>query len=464
MTRDVEAGVRVESQTPGNRDVSRSANEGDLLTADDSQLADLPFYGESVTFESRKDMLQRIWEEDRRLQELDKLLRGEAKEAVWSRQEERRRMVAMDKERMQAVWSERRKRLEGRVRVARRRERELADKGRFRFASWRGRRRPVKVKCFREVLDGKKQCESATRVDSMGGSSAPPSREVPASCSVIPEHTVDPSKNFTQDAFTSPVCVVQEEADFHGTPVDVIPEALDTDTLGPDLFTRNAGLDGAFQKARVDEILRLVQFGNHLSEDQLKRAKDLISEYADCFALSVGEVRQVKGAVHKLNIPDGASFKRKVHQRPLTQPQKQYLHTKIDELLASDIIEQCDPSEVKCVSPTRLAKKAHEGGGLALEELQHRLNDQCIAAGLPPCFDLPPRSVEANGVQLEEGATGEKPPKWRICQNFGEVNKLTEIAPMPQGDIRAKQLALSGHKYLCFFDFASGFYCVDMHP
>ncbi|KAJ3715339.1 hypothetical protein C8R42DRAFT_589937, partial [Lentinula raphanica] len=229
---------------------------------------------------------------------------------------------------MQAVWSERRKRLEGRVRVACRRERELADKGRFRFTSWRGRRRPVKVKCFREVLDGKKQCESATRVDSMGGSSAPPSREVPA------------------------ICVVQEEADFHGTPVDVIPEALDTDTLGPDLFTRNAGLDGAFQKARVDEILRLVQFGNHLSEDQLKRAKDLISEYADCFALSVGEVRQVKGAVHKLNIPDGASFKRKVHQRPLTQPQKQYLHTKIDELLASDIIEQCDPSEVKCVSPT----------------------------------------------------------------------------------------------------------------
>ncbi|KAF8824330.1 hypothetical protein HHX47_DHR8000253 [Lentinula edodes] len=38
------------------------------------------------------------------------------------------------------------------------------------------------------------------------------------------------------------------------------------------------------------------------------------------------------------------------------------------------------------------------------------------------------------------------------------VNKLTEIAPMPQGNIRSKQQSLSGHTYICLFDFASGFY------
>jgi hypothetical protein len=33
---------------------------------------------------------------------------------------------------------------------------------------------------------------------------------------------------------------------------------------------------------------------------------------------------------------------------------------------------------------------------------------------------------------------------------------------MPQGDIRAKQQRLSGHKYVSVFDFASGFYAVEV--
>ncbi|PSR72495.1 hypothetical protein PHLCEN_2v11634 [Hermanssonia centrifuga] len=53
-------------------------------------------------------------------------------------------------------------------------------------------------------------------------------------------------------------------------------------------------------------------------------------------------------------------------------------------------------------------------------------------------------------------------PKWRICQNFSQVNKLTEIAPMPQGNIRLKQQNLSGHRWVSTFNFASGFYAVTM--
>ncbi|KAJ3709712.1 hypothetical protein C8R42DRAFT_598167, partial [Lentinula raphanica] len=193
----------------------------------------------------------------------------------------------------------------------------------------------------------------------MGGSNAPPLREVSANSASVPDSIIDPVNGLGQDRTVHPVCIVQEEADFKGEAVDVIPDALDQIEQGSDLFTRNLGSDGAFRKLRVDEILRLVQFGNHLTAEQMDRARGLIAEYADCFALSVGEVRRVEGAVHKLNVPTDATFSRKVHQRPLTQPQKQYLHTKIDELLASDIIKQCDPSDVKCVSPTRLAKKAH---------------------------------------------------------------------------------------------------------
>ena len=34
---------------------------------------------------------------------------------------------------------------------------------------------------------------------------------------------------------------------------------------------------------------------------------------------------------------------------------------------------------------------------------------------------------------------------------------------MPQGDIRAKQLCLSGHHYIHIFDFAVGFYGIEIH-
>ena len=49
-----------------------------------------------------------------------------------------------------------------------------------------------------------------------------------------------------------------------------------------------------------------------------------------------------------------------------------------------------------------------------------------------------------------------------MCQNFTEINRVTEIAPMPQGDIRTKQQRLSGHRWVCTFDFASGFYAVTV--
>ena len=55
-----------------------------------------------------------------------------------------------------------------------------------------------------------------------------------------------------------------------------------------------------------------------------------------------------------------------------------------------------------------------------------------------------------------------KEQKWRICQNFSEVNKVPEIAAMPQGDIRLKQQRLSGHHYISIFDFTSGFYAVKV--
>jgi hypothetical protein len=52
--------------------------------------------------------------------------------------------------------------------------------------------------------------------------------------------------------------------------------------------------------------------------------------------------------------------------------------------------------------------------------------------------------------------------KWQICQDFREVNKYTKVAPMPQGDIHAKQHRLSGQRYVSVIDFVSGFYAVEI--
>ncbi|TFY74307.1 hypothetical protein EWM64_g9705 [Hericium alpestre] len=138
----------------------------------------------------------------------------------------------------------------------------------------------------------------------------------------------------------------------------------------------------------MSEMLRRIQIGSDLTEDEHIQVMALLTEFVDCFTLSVSKVKPADDAMHKLNIPDGATFSTKPHQHPLMPPQRQYLNKKVDEMLAAGIIEAVHPSLVKVVSPTTLAQKAHEGGGLTLDELQLRINKECTEAGLPPMFDL----------------------------------------------------------------------------
>ena len=146
-----------------------------------------------------------------------------------------------------------------------------------------------------------------------------------------------------------------------------------------------------------------------------------------------------------------------VNQKPLTPPQRKYLYDSIDTMLKADVIEQYSPDQVKCASPTTLAQKTHTRAGLMLKELQHRVNDECVAHSFEPCFNLPLRTAPTPNDKLNK-----EEQKWQICQNFVQINKVTKIAPMPQGDIRAKQQRLSGHRWVSGFDFAAGFYAVEI--
>jgi hypothetical protein len=281
-----------------------------------------------------------------------------------------------------------------------------------------------------------------------------PSREVQNDPIDKSEQTI----NIAHVETTEPETMVETQSsvpqDSDNTPaIEIEVDALKKDD---NLYTR---FTEPRKKERVEEILKQVKIGPDLTEDEHNKVRDFITEWADVFALSVNEVTQVDNAVHYLDIPPGTKFSTKVGQKPLTPPQRKYLYDSIDTMLKADIIEQCLPDQVKCVSPTTLAQKVHSSPGLNLEELQHRVNDECTTHGFDPTFSLPPRSLPTPDDESDKND-----PKWRICQNFSQINKVTKIAPMPQGDIRAKQQRLSGHRWVSGFDFAAGFYAVTVDP
>lgn len=230
--------------------------------------------------------------------------------------------------------------------------------------------------------------------------------------------------------------------------------ALSGDEDTNHIFTR---VTDPFKAEHVKAIVDAVKIGDDVTADEKTQIEALIAEFADCFALSVKEVLPGPGTKHRLNVLANTTFPRKVHQRLLTPPQREFVYKKIDELLETGVIEPCEPSKVKCVALITLAHKVHEGPGLSMEELQRRVNKQCMSARLPKAFDVPDR---------EPHETRPEPPqverKWRMCHNFGAINKVMEVAPMPQGDIRAKQQRVSRHRCVCTFDFALGFYVVTV--
>ncbi len=222
------------------------------------------------------------------------------------------------------------------------------------------------------------------------------------------------------------------------------------------LFTQETD---PYNMCHVRAILDEITIGDDLTGDQRQTVVDFVTEFADCFALSMSEIRSVPDATHKIDIPKDHVFNTKVQQCLLTPIQGVWYNKVIDKMLKLKIIAPIHPKDVKCISPTTLAQKAHQdGNALSLDELKHRVNDQCIAAGLPPLHDMPERPVpkEMDTTLLKTM------PAWCVCHNFWELNKMMKVALMPQGDIHYKQGLLSGHRWIMVFDFAKGFHACKM--
>jgi len=269
--------------------------------------------------------------------------------------------------------------------------------------------------------------------DLSGGSDEPPSREVFT-------HLVDHNEITPAD---TPCLILPVTNAMENSPEDVI-------------FTRHME---PFLPMCVAKIKELVTIGEDITTEQREEVESLIAEFANCFALSLSEVNLIPDAVHKLNIPENASFRTKIPQCSFNPDQRAFMEAKVDEMLKGGIVRSMHPGEVRCVAPSVLAQKVHGNTGLSSDELKHKVNDECVKHGLPAAFDLPPRTPAADNMPANAS-----PKKWRLCQDFGEINKVTPITPVPQGNIRAKQLQLSGHRYVHVFDFTAGFYGIAVHP
>ncbi|KAG8732291.1 hypothetical protein FRC10_001019, partial [Ceratobasidium sp. 414] len=107
-----------------------------------------------------------------------------------------------------------------------------------------------------------------------------------------------------------------------------------------------------FAPARVASILSKVTIGPDLSESERMAARNLITEYADIFALDLTEVLLVKTHAHRLDIPPGTTFRKRVAPKPLSQAQKEWLYPTIEAMGAANIIKRVPNVIPAAVSPT----------------------------------------------------------------------------------------------------------------
>lgn len=102
----------------------------------------------------------------------------------------------------------------------------------------------------------------------------------------------------------------------------------------------------------VVRIFQEVTIELDTTETQCKQVKETITEFADCFALSIKEVNAIPGAVHKLNIPDRMTFQTKIPPRSYNPDQKVFMEAKVMKMLEAGIVRRIHPCDVRFVAQT----------------------------------------------------------------------------------------------------------------
>ena len=77
--------------------------------------------------------------------------------------------------------------------------------------------------------------------------------------------------------------------------------------------------------------------GHDLTDAECSAVQAVIAEFADCFTLTI-KVNAIPSAVHKLNIPEGASFRTKILLRLYNPDQHAFIEAKVDKMLEAGIM------------------------------------------------------------------------------------------------------------------------------
>ena len=228
----------------------------------------------------------------------------------------------------------------------------------------------------------------------------------------------------------------------------------------------SARVTNTFDETRVQEILKAVEIGPDLTEEQREKVSSLVREYADVFALSLSEVLYVDWYKHKINIDPEQVFPTKINQRPITEGQKEWFRNILDDMEKSYVIQKVPGDFIKNLSSTNLAPKDAGKTGLTRTEVLRQVNHECIKNGLPPFWEQIPDDEETGQSATLEAVEDDKPntpkTKWRVCHAFNALNKATQVPPFPAGDLRTKQEFAAGHRWASVIDFAAGYYAVPL--
>ncbi|KAF8871403.1 hypothetical protein BD779DRAFT_1680441 [Infundibulicybe gibba] len=208
--------------------------------------------------------------------------------------------------------------------------------------------------------NGQRGNSEPARTNSVGESRSP-SREVLNETQ--PVHLANVVDTLVTTDIPDNIWIVCEDGtgvnDDPGTEQPVMPTKL-----SPSVLTRASD---PFNTKRVDAVMKEITIGPDVVGEEREAVVQLLREHADCFALSLSEVTPVKGAVHKLNIPEGTKFNTRIGQRRLTSPQKEYYNGVLDKMLEAGIVRPIDHKDVKCCGATTLATKRIKGAGSQLK-------------------------------------------------------------------------------------------------
>jgi hypothetical protein len=184
----------------------------------------------------------------------------------------------------------------------------------------------------------------------------------------------------------------------------------------------------------------------------------LLCEFANVFTLTLSEVQSVESVQHALNIPPNTQRPSRISQKPLTEPQLKWLYEVIDGMVAGGIIRKIPAEEAKWISAITLTPRDKGCPGMLTAKLRRKANAECTKAGLKPMW----MNEEAGGAGDAEEDEQPREVKWRLCQNYIALNKVTPQHSFPMGNLESKQQRVVGHRWVSVIDFMAGYYVIAM--